>query len=137
MRAVPSALGAHGSVEFDGHLDYEAFRLSRDEPCFIAAAAAVRAEGREPELAITNGGLDANWLTAHGIPSTTSSDVPHSLFPLTVSALSEVRISVSADDAEAAGRIIESHRAAVPEGRVVRIRDEFYDLQHAIDRQPQ
>jgi tripeptide aminopeptidase len=69
VRAVPSALGAHGSVEFDGHLDYEAFRLPRDEPCVLAAAEAVRAEGREPELAITNGGLDANWLTAHGIPT--------------------------------------------------------------------
>jgi len=71
-------------------------------------------------------------LPAHGVPSTTSSDVPHSLFPLTVSALSEVRIAVSADDAEAARRIIESHRIAPPAGQVVRIRDEFYDLQHAI-----
>jgi ribonuclease-3 len=71
-------------------------------------------------------------LTAHGVPSTASSDVPHSLFPLTVSALSEVRISVSADDAESARRIIESHRTAVPEGQVVRIRDEFHHLQHAI-----
>ena len=32
---------------------------------------AVRAEGGEPELAISNGGLDANWLTAHGIPTVT------------------------------------------------------------------
>ena len=47
------------------------FGLPRDEPCVVAAAAAVEAEGREPELAITNGGLDANWLTAHGIPTVT------------------------------------------------------------------
>ena len=33
--------------------------------------AAVEAEGLEPELAISNGGLDANWLTAHGIPTVT------------------------------------------------------------------
>ena len=25
----------------------------------------------KPELAVTNGGLDANWLTAHGIPTVT------------------------------------------------------------------
>ncbi len=30
--------------------------------------AAVEGGGEEPELAISNGGLDANWLTAHGIP---------------------------------------------------------------------
>jgi tripeptide aminopeptidase len=68
-RAVRSAAGERGTVAFDGHLDYEAFRLPRDEPCVLVASAAVRAEGREPELAITNGGLDANWLTAHGIPT--------------------------------------------------------------------
>jgi tripeptide aminopeptidase len=31
----------------------------------------VESDGREPELAISNGGLDANWLTAHGIPTVT------------------------------------------------------------------
>ena len=30
-----------------------------------------RPKGCEPELAVTNGGLDANWLTAHGIPTVT------------------------------------------------------------------
>ncbi len=33
--------------------------------------AAVRAAGGEPALAISNGGLDANWLTARGIPAVT------------------------------------------------------------------
>jgi len=70
-RAVRNTAGKHGSVSFDGGLDYEAFRLTRDEPSVMAAMAAVRAEGREPELAISNGGLDANWLTAHGIPTVT------------------------------------------------------------------
>jgi tripeptide aminopeptidase len=70
-RSVLNTAGKCGSVEFDGRLDYEAFRLARDEPCVVAAMAAVRAEGGEPELAISNGGLDANWLTAHGIPTVT------------------------------------------------------------------
>jgi ribonuclease-3 len=71
-------------------------------------------------------------LEAHGVPSATASDVPHSLFPLTVSALGEVRISVNAGDADAARRIIESHRAVLPERQLVRLRDEFHDLQRAI-----
>jgi tripeptide aminopeptidase len=35
----------------------------------VAARAAVGAIGREPEIAVSNGGLDANWLTAQGIPT--------------------------------------------------------------------
>jgi tripeptide aminopeptidase len=71
VRDVQNSAGRRGSVRIDGRLDYESFRLPRDEPCVAAAAAAVRAEGREPELAISNGGLDANWLTARGIPTVT------------------------------------------------------------------
>ena len=70
-RQVRNAAGRRGAVRIDGQLDYESFRLPRDEPCVVAATAAVQAEGREPELAISNGGLDANWLTARGIPTVT------------------------------------------------------------------
>ena len=68
---IRNTAGCGGTVEIDGRLDYEAFRLARDEPCVVAAAAAVKAEGHEPELAISNGGLDANWLTERGIPTVT------------------------------------------------------------------
>ncbi|PWT85889.1 MAG: hypothetical protein C5B57_02075, partial [Blastocatellia bacterium] len=70
-------------------------------------------------------------LEAHNIPSLLSSDVPHSVFPVNVSALGEVRISVNEGDAEEARRIIESHRTELPNGRVVRLRDEFESLQRA------
>lgn len=70
-RAVRSSAGKTGTVNFDGRLDYEAFRLARQEPSVLAAIDAVKGEGREPELAISNGGLDANWFTAHGIPTVT------------------------------------------------------------------
>jgi tripeptide aminopeptidase len=69
--AVRSVDGAYGHVEFEGRLDYESFRLSRDEPSVAMAAAAIEAEGLATEFAVTNGGLDANWLTAHGIPTVT------------------------------------------------------------------
>ena len=53
------------------HLDYDAFRLARDEPCLLAAEAAIRGIGQEPQRAIANGGLDANWMSARGIPTVT------------------------------------------------------------------
>src|SRR6185436_13683655 len=71
-------------------------------------------------------------LEAHGIPSVMASDVPHSVFPLTISMLAEVRISVNGDDADEARRIIESHRTELPGGRLLRLRDEFELLQRAI-----
>jgi ribonuclease-3 len=69
-------------------------------------------------------------LEAHGIPSV--SDLPHSVFPLTISALGEVRISVNEADADEARRIIESHRTQLAESQVVHLRDEFRELQRAI-----
>jgi tripeptide aminopeptidase len=68
---VKNSAGKCGSVTFDGQLDYESFRLKRDEPCVAAAIEAIEADGTKAELGITNGGLDANWLTAHGIPTVT------------------------------------------------------------------
>ncbi len=68
---VRSIHGKQGRVRFDGRLDYDSFRLSQDEPCVAAAAAAIEAENLQPEFAVTNGGLDANWLTAHSIPTVT------------------------------------------------------------------
>jgi tripeptide aminopeptidase len=70
-RSVTNSDGHHGGVRIHGRLDYEAFRLDDGEPSVAAAQAAVRAVGGEPALAISNGGLDANWLTARGIPTVT------------------------------------------------------------------
>jgi tripeptide aminopeptidase len=68
---VRNAAGVTGKVRLASRLDYEAFQLADREPCVLAAEAAVRAVGGEPMRAITNGGLDANWLTARGIPTVT------------------------------------------------------------------
>lgn len=69
VKQVRSARGARGKVTFDGRLDYEAFRLADDEPCVLAAEAAVRSVGLTPLRAVTNGGLDANWMNVHGLPT--------------------------------------------------------------------
>jgi tripeptide aminopeptidase len=68
-REVRNAAGACGKVRVQGRLDYESFLLRSDEPCVRIAVAAVQSVGRQAELAVSNGGLDANWFFAHGIPT--------------------------------------------------------------------
>lgn len=68
-RQVRNARRQHGSVKITGRLDYESFRLPADDPSLLAAEAAIRKIGGKPLRAISNGGLDANWLTARGIPT--------------------------------------------------------------------
>jgi tripeptide aminopeptidase len=70
-KQIKSADGKSGKVTIEGRLDYEAFRLDDNEPCVVAAREAVKAIGREPRLEISNGGLDANWMAANGIPTVT------------------------------------------------------------------
>lgn len=68
---VRNAAGVPAKATVNSRLDYEAFRLDDREPCVLAAEAAIRQTGGRPYRAITNGGLDANWLTARGIPTVT------------------------------------------------------------------
>lgn len=70
-KEVKNVEGKCGSVRIDGRLDYESFRLDPHHECVELAEAAVLATGRKPLRAISNGGLDANWLNAHGIPTVT------------------------------------------------------------------
>ncbi|MEM9186263.1 MAG: M20/M25/M40 family metallo-hydrolase [Planctomycetota bacterium] len=69
--AVTNTAGETGRVEFDGRLDYESFRLADDDPSRTAAIAAIEAEGGAPVCEVTNGGIDANWLSARGVPTVT------------------------------------------------------------------
>ncbi len=70
-RKIKSSEGRRGKVRFEGRLDYESFLLDGKSECVRLAEAAVSAAGRTPLQAISNGGLDANWLNAHGIPTVT------------------------------------------------------------------
>jgi ribonuclease III len=71
-------------------------------------------------------------LEAHGLMTVVNSDVPHSIFPLSIDGLGEVRISVHHSEADEARRIIDSHRTEFANGQLVRLRDEFDSLQQAI-----
>lgn len=69
--SVRNSLGKAGRAKIVSRLDYEAFALSDDDPSLAAAEAAVRSIGQPPLRATSSGGLDANWLTARGIPTVT------------------------------------------------------------------
>src|SRR5688572_11792162 len=71
-------------------------------------------------------------LDSHGIDSFRVTGHTHAIWPMAVNAMGPVRIAVADEDAEAARRIIESHREETG-SRVVRIRDEFDELQNRID----
>ena len=71
-------------------------------------------------------------LDSHGIPSYRASGNTQAIWPMTVNALGLIRIAVAEGMAEDARRIIESHREDVG-SRVVRLRDEFEELQQRID----
>ncbi len=70
-RELQTASGERGRVNFEATLKYESFRLDPGEPVVQVASAAVASLGLTPETRISNGGLDANWMTAHGIPTVT------------------------------------------------------------------
>ncbi|HEX3998981.1 MAG TPA: M20/M25/M40 family metallo-hydrolase [Pirellulales bacterium] len=70
-KQVCNADGKRGDVAIDGRLDYEAFRLADDDASVLAAEEAARALGLAPVRSVSNGGLDANWLSARGIPTVT------------------------------------------------------------------
>lgn len=87
----------------------------------------------EPEIVFrTSSEIEASVVVAlldsHGIHSLRMSGNPQAILPMAVNALGEIRIAVHADAAEEARNIIESHRDEVG-SRVVRLRDEFEDLQ--------
>jgi tripeptide aminopeptidase len=63
--------GKPAKVEFTLRPDYAPFRLKDNSPVVQRAVAAVRSLGLEPNLRVTNGGLDANWMAKHGIPTVT------------------------------------------------------------------
>lgn len=69
--AVCNLDGRCGTVKIDARLDYESFLLDEDEACVLEAERVVAAVGLTPVRAVSNGGLDANWLSARGIPTVT------------------------------------------------------------------
>lgn len=70
-RSVKNASGKRGRVDFRVMVKYNSFRLGANARGLLEAERAIRAAGWEPRREIANGGLDANWLTARGLPTVT------------------------------------------------------------------
>jgi len=70
-KSLKNAAGKTGTVEFDVQHKYESFSLSMSEPTVIAAMEAIEKCGLEPAAKVSNGGLDANWMSSHGFPTVT------------------------------------------------------------------
>jgi tripeptide aminopeptidase len=68
---VRNANGRTAKVRFQTRRDYYPFRLRETAPVVRHAVAAAERAGLTPVLRVTNGGLDANWLVRHGVPTVT------------------------------------------------------------------
>lgn len=63
--------GRTAKMKFTSKLDYHPFRLKDDAPVVGRAVRAAHLAGLTPSLRVGNGGLDANWLVRHKIPTVT------------------------------------------------------------------
>ena len=70
-QAVPAADGAMAEIKYTHAKSYPPFNLAADAPAVRRAAEALETLGITPELVFSPGGLDANWLDKHGIPTVT------------------------------------------------------------------
>ncbi len=70
-------------------------------------------------------------LETHGIYVLTASDIPHSVFPLTVDGLGEVRLSVRQDQADEAVRVIADYRDEVAT-RMARKSEDLVELESTL-----
>jgi tripeptide aminopeptidase len=70
-RQVADHKGRPAKVKFHARRDYYPFRLKETTPVVRHAVAAVERTGLKPTLRVTNGGLDANWMVRHGVPTIT------------------------------------------------------------------
>ncbi|MEM7747002.1 MAG: M20/M25/M40 family metallo-hydrolase [Pseudomonadota bacterium] len=70
-KAVANSEGKSGRAKFSAQTDYHPFLMQEKQPVVKRAKSAVAALGMEPDVRVANGGLDANWMVRHGIPTVT------------------------------------------------------------------
>ena len=71
VRSVTNSEGKRGRLTFEEDTRYEAFSIPESSACVTAAKAAVAQVGLRPMARDCDGGLDANWMSAHGYPAVT------------------------------------------------------------------
>jgi tripeptide aminopeptidase len=68
---VKDAGGATAEVTFQARTAYPPFVIPEDAPAVQRARKAAESLGLKPTTMVSNGGLDANWLVGHGVPTVT------------------------------------------------------------------
>lgn len=63
--------GGKAELKFSHKAAYLPFELGKDSPVVKRAAKALKMLGMKPNYLFSNGGLDANWLDKHGVPTIT------------------------------------------------------------------
>ncbi|GAB4141282.1 MAG: M20/M25/M40 family metallo-hydrolase [Planctomycetaceae bacterium] len=71
VKAVTNRDRKRGKLHFEADLKYESFSMDPQSECVQAALSAVEKVGLKGGTRISNGGLDANWMYAHGFPTAT------------------------------------------------------------------
>lgn len=68
---VKASDGGTAEISFRRQAAYPPFQLGKEAPVVKRATKALKLLGIEPNYLFSNGGLDANWLDKHGIPTIT------------------------------------------------------------------
>jgi tripeptide aminopeptidase len=63
--------GDTAQVAFEAVTSYPPFKMDADTPAVARAQRAAKSLGLTPEIVLSKGGLDANWLVGHGVPTVT------------------------------------------------------------------
>jgi tripeptide aminopeptidase len=81
-KRVTNSDGKSGRVKFKSETEYYPFRMKESLPVVKRAVAAVSDIGGTPSIRAGNGGLDANWMVRHGVPTVTfgtGQNEPHTI----------------------------------------------------------
>jgi tripeptide aminopeptidase len=71
VSTITNSEGDRGRVTFSPGPAYEPFALPEDAPVIRAVEEAARVCDIDTRLVTNDGGMDANWIVAHGIPTVT------------------------------------------------------------------
>lgn len=70
-KSMQNVAGERATLSFEEDTRYEAFAIPKSSTCVKSAKAAVESLGLEADIRDCDGGLDANWMSAHGFPAVT------------------------------------------------------------------
>ncbi len=71
VRRIHNSRSQTAELSIEDDTRYNAFKIPRSADSVKVAIRAVKQAGLSPQTSSCNGGLDANWMTAHGFPTVT------------------------------------------------------------------